>query len=238
MGVFSNAGIFLFAKIFRINTSEAEKELFEYQSIGEFFVRKLKPNLRPIEKPPLHPCDSKITTYGSILNSTLIAAKGMEYSVNKLLNTDTNYYSYFITYYLSPKDYHRVHCPVDGIIKKATTIPGQLWPVNKISTKLIKNLFIINARLIIEIETKENKQVCVVLIGATNVGAIKAAFDNDLNINKPMVKNYNLNTNAGDELGMFNLGSTVVVLYSEQISGIKPGYVKCNSSLTDLNIPT
>ena len=241
LGLFSLVCNYLFVKFFKLNMSEAEKKLSSYKSLGELFVRKLRPNAREIQAPPLHPCDSTITTFGEINNSTLIGAKGVSYSLEKFLNTKkysctsgVSTYRYFITYYLSPRDYHRVHSPVDGVIKRAYKISGQLWPVNRTMVKLKKDLFIVNERLIVEIETREGKKVCVVFVGATNVGCIKISFDSKLVT--PVVfdsgsKNYSINISAGDELGMFSLGSTVVVLYSENLSNIRSGYVYCNSSI-------
>ena len=229
LGLFSRLANYLFVKCFNLNMSEAEKDLKEYKSLGQLFVRKLKPNVREVQIPPLHPCDSTITTFGAINNKTLIQAKGISYSLEKFLNSkDCSYYRYFITYYLSPRDYHRVHSPVDGVIKKVYKISGQLWPVNNWMVSLKKDLFAINERLIIEIETIEYKKVCVVFVGATNVGCIKVSFGGGFTT---VPKNYNLNIKAGEELGMFSLGSTVVVLYPEGIDDIQSGYVRCNTSL-------
>ena len=229
LGLFSRLVNYLFVKCFSLNMSEAEKDLEEYKSLGQLFVRKLKPNVRKIQTPPLHTCDSTITTFGAINDKTLIQAKGISYSLEKFLNSkDYSCYKYFITYYLSPRDYHRVHSPVDGIIKKVYKISGQLWPVNNWMVSLKKDLFTKNERLIVEIETTESKKVCVVFVGATNVGCIKVSFDGEFTTGS---KNYNLSIKAGEELGMFSLGSTVVVLYSENIDGIQSGYVRCNTSL-------
>lgn len=229
LGLFSRLSNYLFVKFFKVNMSEAEKELNSYKSLGQLFVRKLKPSAREVQTPPLHPCDSVITTFGKIHGSTIIQAKGISYSLEKFLNSkDYLCYRYFITYYLSPRDYHRVHSPVDGVIKRVYKISGQLWPVNGSMVKLKKDLFIVNERLIVEIETTDSKKVCVVFVGATNVGCIKVSFDSEFVCGS---KNYNLNINAGDELGVFSLGSTVVVLYPESLSDIQPGYVRCNSSI-------
>ena len=210
-----------FAQIYHINVSEAELELNQYSSIGEFFTRKLKTGLRPISDQPLvHPADSVITQIAVIENGRLIQAKGKTYSVAELTDNPTaqNQFEggFFATYYLCPTDYHRVHSPVTGKIKSAGHIPGALWPVNSWSTEKIDKLFCKNERVVIEIES-EWGPVNVVFVGATNVGKIALSFDSEIVTNqrkKHSEKKYNnLNIKKGDELGVFHMGSTVVVLY-------------------------
>jgi phosphatidylserine decarboxylase len=215
-----------FAKAYRINLEEAEHGI-DYPSLGEFFIRKLKPGRRPIgETWALHPADSVITQAAQMTEGNLIQAKNKTYSLtsftqdSQALEKYKN--GYFLTYYLCPTDYHRVHSPVSGQIKRVVHIPGALWPVNSWSTENIHELFSINERVLVEIET-DRGLVGVMFVGATNVGQICLSFDpeirgNQLMSNAVFEKKYdNLNITKGDELGMFRMGSTIVMLYAPNI---------------------
>jgi phosphatidylserine decarboxylase len=216
-----------FAKYYKINLDEAENPIESYPSIGDFFVRKLKPHARPIaDVSAVHPADSAINQKGPIVEGRLIQAKGREYRVQDLLmNSEaavTYQDGYFLTYYLCPTDYHRVHSPVTGLIQKVTHIPGELWPVNKWSVEHVDDLFSVNERVVVEIAT-EFGPVAVVFVGATNVGQIELAFDpsfrgNQFALTKNRVVEYRtpLEIQKGQELGMFRMGSTVVVLYTKE----------------------
>lgn len=217
--------IAIFAKAYRINLEEAEFPIAKYPSLGDFFVRKLKPGIRPIGQTwAVHPADSVITQAAKISEGKLIQAKNKTYSVESFTKDKEALKKYnngsFLTYYLCPTDYHRVHSPVDGQIKKVIHIPGNLWPVNPWSTENIHELFSINERIFVEIET-DRGPVGLVFVGATNVGKIILSFDpeiigNQLLSNAPSEKKYaDTLIKKGDEIGMFRMGSTVVMLYSE-----------------------
>jgi phosphatidylserine decarboxylase len=216
-----------FANHFQINLSEAEYEISSYPSIGKFFARKLKLNLRPIAHSHyLHPSDSVITECAKIENGQLIQAKGLKYSLAEFLSFQNGWEVYqngfFCTYYLCPTDYHRVHSSVTGVISQAFHITGNLWPVNAWSTSTIANLFSVNERVVVEIQTNFGK-IAQVFVGATNVGKISLSFVDGFYSNSgshskvthvPFDKN--LQIQKGDELGCFHMGSTVVVLFSPE----------------------
>lgn len=215
----------IFALIYGINTREAEKPLGQYKSIGDFFVRRLRPGVRPVAPAvAVHPADSRILRSGTIQNGLCIQAKGIDYPVRDLL-VDPDWKEkfeegYFITYYLCPTDYHRVHSPVDGFIRRAALVPGDLWPVHEPAVESIGNLYGVNERVVIEIAS-EVGAVAVVLVGATNVGAIETAFDQGLKGNRGLPYTERIydppkEIRKGDELGMFRMGSTAVVLYSRE----------------------
>lgn len=219
----------LFAKIYKINVQEAEMPIEQYPSIGDFFVRRLKAGVRPIgDALALHPADSVITQCARIRNGKLIQAKGFTYSLGEFTQDAGALKKWegglFATYYLCPTDYHRVHSPVDGQITNVRYIPGDLWPVNEWSTNNILDLFPLNERVLVEIET-EFGPVGVVFVGATNVGFIELFFDQEIKGNQagPHVfkhKRYEpeINIHRGAELGLFRMGSTIVMLYPPEFA--------------------
>ncbi|HWU43335.1 MAG TPA: phosphatidylserine decarboxylase, partial [Bdellovibrio sp.] len=128
-----------FASYYKINVGEAEKPLKAYASIGDFFIRHLKAGVRPVAQTwAVHPADSRITQSQVIDDGTLIQAKGITYRLQDFTqDSDCEKKwsgGFFLTYYLCPTDYHRVHSPVDGNIVSVRYMPGQLWPVNEWST--------------------------------------------------------------------------------------------------------
>ena len=215
----------IFAWYYEINTAEAQKNLTQYLSIGDFFSRKLKEGARPISEAwAVHPADSQILQCGRISKNTLIQAKGRKFDLVQLTedpDAEEKYdEGYFITYYLCPTDYHRVHSPVSGFVKSVMYRNGDLWPVNKSSVSLIKNLYIQNERLMGEIAT-EYGAVGVVMVGATNVGSMTLAFDKKVRTNrfsrsKRLVYKIPIEIKKGDEFGTFHMGSTVIVLYGKE----------------------
>jgi phosphatidylserine decarboxylase len=216
-----------FAKAYSINLEEAEFPIEKYESLGEFFIRRLKVGIRPIGQTwAVHPADSVITQAAAINDGQLIQAKNKKYSLASFTQDKEALDKYgngqFLTYYLCPTDYHRVHSPVSGTIKKVVHIPGALWPVNNWSTENIHELFSVNERVLVEIET-EKGVVGVMFVGATNVGQIILSFDSEIRGNQllsaaPLTKHYDLKVSKGDELGAFRMGSTVVMLYSFEVA--------------------
>src|SRR5690606_21741857 len=129
----------------------------------------------------------------------------------------------YLTYYLCPTDYHRVHSPVSGQLLHALHVPGTLWPVNAMSVQQTEELFLVNERLVMELKTPQGP-VFVVMVGATNVGQMSASFDPKIVTNRRVLagrKDYDppISIKVGEELGIFHMGSTVVVLYP-------PGFLK------------
>lgn len=222
-----------FAKAYSINLEEAEKPVSAYKSIGDFFVRHLRPGVRPLGDSVLvHPADSKITESEMINNGQLIQAKGRFYSLQDFVGTGEAAKPYlkgaFATYYLCPTDYHRVHSPVTGQIKRVRHLPGNLWPVNNWSTTNIENLFAVNERVLVEIES-EVGLVGVMFVGATNVGQISLDFWPEFRSNDPQfpslrerVYDVGLPIEKGAGLGAFHMGSTVVLLFSEELFEKQP----------------
>lgn len=217
-----------FANAYNINVDEAEKPIEQYRSIGDFFVRHLKPGRRPLaESPLLHPADSRIAQIGEILEGKCIQAKDRTYTVAEICGDFELAKKFedglFVTYYLCPTDYHRVHSPIDGEIEKLRHIPGHLWPVNEWSTTNIENLFGVNERVVLKMHSRLG-DCLMVFVGATNVGQIRLAFDSEIITNvtgdrEPREKSYTppVPVTRGQELGAFYMGSTIVMIYPKSI---------------------
>jgi phosphatidylserine decarboxylase len=221
-----------YCRIFGARAEDAELQLAEYPSINAFFTRTLKPGLRPVAaKAIVSPADSGVGAYGIVTNDTLVQAKGRNYSLAALLGDKALAHRMeggtFATFYLAPKDYHRIHVPVDGEIISATYIPGELWPVNVFAVTHVADLFAVNERIVVRIRAQGGHDVMVVLVGATMVGMTRLVFD-DLHTNarrrEVQQRNYNppFPVRAGDLLGHFEFGSTVIMVCSKWSGTIEP----------------
>lgn len=226
-----------FAQYYKINLNEAELAIECYPTIGALFTRKLKKGARPVGSGVVHPADAVITEAGPIRDMTLIQAKGRTYSASGLLGGGPYAQNFengaFATYYLCPTDYHRVHSPVDGKIIWVNHVPGTLWPVNDWSTHAVPNLFNVNERIAVVIET-ERGLVALVMVAATNVGNMSMTFDSTLSTKirqgdrrpRPKVYENGLSLHRGDEVGVFHMGSTVIMLYAPGVLPINPAELK------------
>ena len=219
-----------FARIYKINVEEAELELKDYKTLNKFFTRALKNGARSIADDALSiisPVDGRVLTFGGLEKGTLIQSKGMESKLEDLLGTNTYLQKFqggcFCTIYLSPSDYHRIHTPVTGEILGYYYQPGKLFPVNQIAVNTINRLFSRNERLITFIKT-EFGLVAVVKVGATSVGRILVTYDNEIATNNwfrfSREHKYEVpkKINKGDELGRFEMGSTVMLLFEKDIA--------------------
>jgi phosphatidylserine decarboxylase len=196
-----------------------------YKSLNLLFTRAL---IEPIKFDTsshvvISPVDALVTDFGKINGDQAYQIKGMSYSTKELLGENYSHIADkiingdFANFYLSPKDYHRYHTPIDMKIKSATHIPGKLYPVNMPLLRNKLNLFIENERVILECETNDGKLLFFILVGALNVGKMVFSFDDSLQTNmnnKLCVKQtyQNLEVQKGDLLGWFEMGSTVVIL--------------------------
>lgn len=209
-----------FANTYQIDVDAAGRPIEDYPSIGHFFIRDLAEGLRPIEGGFVSPVDGVLRSYGTVTDGRLPQVKGKSYTLARFLG-DENAARYengtYFNLYLSPQDYHHVHSPVGGDIVRSVHIPGKLWPVNDWSLANIDELFSINERVVTYIDC-ELGRVAVVMIGATNVGKISVVYDsfisNAASANRTAVRNYSpsIAIRAGDRLGTFHMGSSVVVL--------------------------
>jgi phosphatidylserine decarboxylase len=206
-----------------VDISEArEKDLRKYKSFNQFFSRQLEVGARPINGQLSSPADGFVSAAGKIEKNQLIQAKGLDYSLEKLLaKTDVSAYKdgSFMTIYLSPKDYHRVHCPQDATLVSAKYVPGKLFSVNHETTEGVRDLFADNERLVMEFDTGNGK-MSVVMVGALIVAAIQPVWkDNPYQAAQTFVEVFDsaLSFKKGDELGQFQMGSTAIIVSEKQL---------------------
>jgi phosphatidylserine decarboxylase len=217
-----------FARMYGIDTREAEKPFDDYGRVDEFFTRKLGPAARPFEAGAdviLSPADGTVVESGVAVDGHLMQAKGVLFDLEELVADDAvaarlKGGAYLITY-LSPKDYHRVHSPVAGEIIGWRHIPGTLFPVNAKSVEREPGLFIQNERFVTLVEGSAG--LCaVVMVAAVGVGHVTAAYDADVATHdrsflRARVRNRIYENrpkiSAGDELATFHLGSTTIVVF-------------------------
>ncbi len=216
-----------FARVYRVQLEEADRPIDSYRTFSEFFSRGLKEGARPIdpgERTLVSPVDGVVSEAGPIERGQCLQAKGLAFPVAELLADPVAAQAFteegsFATLYLSPRDYHRVHAPLGGTITGWRYLPGELWPVNPASVRSVRGLFALNERLVTWLETPAGR-CAVVMVGATCVGRIRAAYDDVLAragrpasartfaSPLPLVK--------GDELGRFEMGSTVILLFASR----------------------
>lgn len=227
-----------FARALGIDASTAELPIEQYTSLNSFFIRKLKPGARNWPASPDvagSPVESVVGQLGTIEEGRLLQAKGRSYTAASLLDDWKEAARYdggtFITLYLSPRHYHRIHAPMAGTIGRARHIPGHLLPVNAPSVSHVADLFAVNERLVCY-EDSAIGRIAIVAVGAYNVGRITAAFDPELRTNRRKSetsdRNYEpaVRVGMGDEIMAFQLGSTVVVLFEPGVrlnENLKPG---------------
>ncbi|VVB60374.1 Phosphatidylserine decarboxylase proenzyme [uncultured archaeon] len=213
-----------YCKIFGVDMSESEKSVREFNTFNEFFIRELKAGVRNIDsskKSIISPVDGTITEFGKIEKDIFMQAKGKTYSLESLLQNHGTAKKFeggsFATIYLSPKDYHRIHSPVSGKIAGYSYIPGSLFPVGNFSSVNIGGLFLKNERLITYMEYPKGN-LAIVKIGACTVGRIRTSYENrvfDTSMKTKIEKKYakKIPVKKGEEIGRFELGSTVVLLF-------------------------
>lgn len=220
-----------FQKTYNVNLKEAIYEDVElYSSFNSFFTRELKPESRPIDEninSIICPADGVVSQIGNINSGKIIQAKGIYFNLLSFLGNDKEYFKkfkdgLFSTIYLSPKDYHRVHMPIDGKLSKMVYIPGKLFSVNKITTRSVKNLYSINERLVCFFDTVRGP-MSVVLVGAMIVSGITVQWEKSICSKKGKIKRFiypsigkdSVFLKKGDEIGRFMLGSTVVICFGK-----------------------
>ncbi|MGO2563215.1 MAG: archaetidylserine decarboxylase [Pseudoalteromonas nigrifaciens] len=236
-GVLTTTLIKLFIKQYKVDMSEAKhSDPAYYESFNEFFTRPLKDGARPIVADSdiiIHPVDGAISQLGDIVDGQLIQAKGHDYSLHSLQGgnqDDTTPFlgGKFATIYLAPKDYHRIHMPIDGTLSKMIYVPGDLFSVNPLTAQNVPNLFARNERVVAIFET-EIGPLAMVLVGATIVASIETiwagtvtppAGSDVFSWNYPTKGENAISLKKGEEMGRFKLGSTVVLAWGDDKADI------------------
>jgi len=215
-----------FARAYRLDLDEAEQPLEAYPSLQALFTRRLKPGLRPQSAPVPgfvnSPVDGALIACGRVEAGQAIQAKGLPYRIDELLKHDPDARRFegghYLTLYLSPRDYHRIHVPCTGRVRAVGRVEGELWPVNADATALVPRLYERNRRATWTAEgigPDQGLELAAVLVGATHVGGVvvdprwlggrQLPRDGALAVD-------GLPCRPGEDLGTFQFGSTVILL--------------------------
>ncbi len=198
-----------------------------FKTIDHFFTRKMKDGVHVIDRAgnwAVSPVDARIDQFGEIRDTTLIQAKGIGYSIQHLIPSDTYrkfLWGSFMTLYLSPGDYHRIHSPVNGTVIGYCNVPGTLFTVQDWMVERLPGLFVKNERIITYLQSQAGT-VGVCKIGAMNVGRITLSYSK-IQTNRTFRRRREVffspeeqvPVSAGDELGVFHLGSTIILLFQK-----------------------
>ena len=222
-----------FVRHYGVNMHEAvEPDISRYATFNEFFTRPLRPEARP-QTPCdyLCPIDGAVSQFGRIEDGRIFQAKGLNYSALELLGGDAELAApfergSFATLYLSPKDYHRIHMPCDGRLRRMIYVPGALFSVNPTTARGVPRLFARNERVVCEF-TSERGVFVVVLVGATIVGSMQTVWHGVVNPPRTgKVREWHYEDGIllrkGEEMGRFLLGSTVVMLFPRDTLHFNP----------------
>lgn len=230
-------GIRGFSKAYGVQTDEAERLFTDYRTFNDFFTRRLKPGARTVDPAAdvaVCPVDGTVGQVGPVEDGTLVQAKGRLYTLKEFLVDDEDVKAYeggtFATLYLAPYNYHRIHVPFAGRITGYSYVPGHLWPVNAKGVAEIDRLFAVNERLITHLDGAGGR-MAIAKVGATCVGRIRATYDDVVtNVGGPHEfrrvrydKPYEV-AKAG-ECGVFEMGSTVIVLFQKGRATLAPELV-------------
>lgn len=225
-----------FIDAYDVDMNQAARGIDEYKSFNDFFTRELKPGARPLADASIHilsPADGAVSQIGTIENGRIFQAKGRHFTATQLLGGDEEAAKrfeggQFATIYLSPRDYHRVHMPAAGSLASATYVPGDLFSVNQVTAENVDGLFARNERLAC-LFTGPDGIFASVMVGAMIVAGIETVWSGLVETHHPKLVRESFDPGAhdfaaGDEMGRFILGSTVVLLF-------QPGRIAWNAKL-------
>jgi phosphatidylserine decarboxylase len=214
---------------YNVNMDEAlDPDISHYKTFNEFFTRALRPDARPLADADfICPVDGRISQFGAIEDDQIFQAKGHKFSTTALVGGDAALaakfqHGSFANLYLSPRDYHRIHMPVDGKLTRMIYVPGELFSVNPTTARGIPGLFARNERVVCVFDTAHGPFV-MTLVGATIVGSMATVWHGVINPPRlPKVTEWtyadqNIVLKKGEELGRFLLGSTVVMLFPKDV---------------------
>ena len=217
-----------FSRHFGVDLNEAEQpDPAAYTSFNAFFTRALRPGARPVdaaETSIVSPADGTVSQCGPIQGDALFQAKGRDYSLLELLGGDAERAApfedgSFSTIYLSPRDYHRVHMPLDGTLRETVYVPGRLFSVAPHTVRTVPRLFARNERLVCRFDT-DHGPMAVILVGAIFVACIETIWTGvatppHTGRIRAETPHDHLHLTKGAELGRFNMGSTVILLFGK-----------------------
>jgi len=222
---------------YNVNMAEAANpDIASYKSFNEFFTRPLKEGARPkADADFISPVDGAISQFGPIARDQIFQAKGHSYSTTALVGGDRELAKQFengsfATLYLSPRDYHRIHMPCAGKLKRMIYVPGELFSVNPTTARGVPGLFARNERVVCVFESEFGPFV-LTLVGATIVGSMATVWHGTVNPPRPGVvrewryEEQNIVLKKGEEMGRFLLGSTVVMLFPKDTLAFNPDWV-------------
>ncbi len=227
IGWIKNQLIKVFIKRFNVDMSEAlQEDPTAYVNFNDFFTRELKPDAREILADPtqlVSPADGAISELGLLQHGQLLQAKGINYSLTRLLGGNLEKAQPFMggsfaTIYLSPKDYHRVHMPLQGRLLETIYVPGKLFSVNQATADNVPGLFARNERLVCFFETPAGP-MALILVGAMIVAGIETVWDGQVAppARKVTLKDFTnpqpIVLEKGQEMGRFKLGSTAILVF-------------------------
>lgn len=224
-----------FVRRYAVNMNEAENtDLASFKTFNEFFTRPLKVGVRPLADADfVCPVDGAISQFGAIDDHHILQAKGHRFTTTELVGGDAALaaefrHGSFANLYLSPKDYHRLHMPCNGKLKRMIYVPGALFSVNPATARGLPNLFARNERVVCVFDSLDHGSFIMVLIGATIVGSMATVWHgvvNPVRTNKVISWSYedaDIFLKKGQEMGRFLLGSTVVMLFRQDIIAFNP----------------
>jgi phosphatidylserine decarboxylase len=222
----AQAVIGLYVRAYRVDLDESVPPEGAFASFDAFFTRALREGRRPAcadERAVVSPADGLVHCSGDVHAGGHLVVKGRDYKLSELIGDEDDVARYeggqFAVVYLSPRDYHRVHSPVAGVIPLVRSMPGDLFPVNSIGERHVPRLFSTNRRVAIVIDTQSSGRVTVVMVGAMIVGRITVSVIEERDVPLGLhVINPPRPVARGDEIGMFHLGSTAVVFIEKGVS--------------------
>ena len=225
-----------FVKRYQVNMDEAlDPDIASYPTFNAFFTRALKPGARPLAAADfVCPVDGAISQCGAIERDQIFQAKGHRYSTTALLGGDAAaaaafHNGSFATLYLSPRDYHRIHMPCDGVLRRMVYVPGDLFSVNPTTARGVPGLFARNERVVCVFDSAQGPFV-LTLVGATVVGSMATVWHGVVNPPRsPQICEWHyapdqVVLNKGQEMGRFLLGSTVVMLFPDGMLQLDPAW--------------
>ncbi|WP_298443891.1 archaetidylserine decarboxylase [uncultured Ferrimonas sp.] len=243
-GKATTAAINWFIKQYKIDMDEALiDDPNQFETFNDFFTRELKPGLRPLigdDSTVIQPVDGRVSQAGPIKVNRIIQAKGHDYTVDTLLgghaeDADPFRDGHFTTIYLSPQDYHRIHMPCSGTLRKMIYVPGDLFSVNPLTAENVPGLFARNERVVTIFDTEQGP-MAMVLVGATIVASIETVWAGTITPPTGAMMSWEypadglgaIKLEKGEEMGRFKLGSTIVACFAPDfiddfVAGFTPG---------------